>query len=225
MYIYIHTHIYIHTQVYILYIHVYLHPGFLGGASCKECSRPCKRHKRYGFDPWVRMIPWRRAWQPTPVSLPGESHGQRSLVGYSPQGCKESDMTEVTQHIQFVSTHIHTTYIYTHIFTSTFVYMWVCMSHFCPVRILEQRNPNRNEHLLMLKSWLLKTILHLKKSGIHGETTDFSTGTGENTSWGSCSARKQGSAEGMMETWLKDTRASLSRCPLAKDGTIQASKQ
>ena len=84
---------------------------------------------------------------------------------------------------------------------------------------------NRNEHLLMLKSWLLKTILHLKKSGIHGETTDFSTGTGENTSWGSCSARKQGSAEGMMETWLKDTRASLSRCPLAKDGTIQASKQ
>ena len=40
--------------------------------------------KRYGFDPWIRRIPWRRAWQPTPVFLPGESHGQRSLVGYSP---------------------------------------------------------------------------------------------------------------------------------------------
>ena len=39
-------------------------------------------------------IPWRRKWQPTPVFLPGESHGQRSLVGYSPQGRKESDMTE-----------------------------------------------------------------------------------------------------------------------------------
>ena len=37
---------------------------------------------------------WRRAWQPTPVLLPGESHGQRSLVGYSPQGPKESDTTE-----------------------------------------------------------------------------------------------------------------------------------
>ena len=37
---------------------------------------------------------WRRKWQPTPVSLPGESHGQRSLVGYSPWGCKESDTTE-----------------------------------------------------------------------------------------------------------------------------------
>ena len=41
-------------------------------------------------------FPWRRAWQPTPVFLPGESHGPRSLAGYSPQGRKESDMTEVT---------------------------------------------------------------------------------------------------------------------------------
>ena len=40
------------------------------------------------------MIPWRRAWQPTPVFLPGESHGQRSLAGYSPWGRKESDTTE-----------------------------------------------------------------------------------------------------------------------------------
>ena len=44
---------------------------------------------------WVRFLgwedPWRRAWQPTPVFLPGESHGQRSLVSYSPWGCKESD--------------------------------------------------------------------------------------------------------------------------------------
>ena len=42
----------------------------------------CRRHKIYGFDPWVRKIPWRRAWRPTPVLLPGECHGQRSLVGY-----------------------------------------------------------------------------------------------------------------------------------------------
>ena len=40
--------------------------------------------KRCRFDPGIRKIPWRRAWQPTPVFLPGESHGQRSLVGYSP---------------------------------------------------------------------------------------------------------------------------------------------
>ena len=46
------------------------------------------------FDPWVRKIPWRRKWHPTPVFLPGKSHGQRSLEGYSPQGHKEPDRTE-----------------------------------------------------------------------------------------------------------------------------------
>ena len=45
-------------------------------------------------DPWVRKIPWRMEWQLTAVSLPGEFHGQRSLAGFSPWGCKESDMTE-----------------------------------------------------------------------------------------------------------------------------------
>ena len=55
-----------------------------------------RRNKRCRFYPWVRKILWRRAWQPTLVVLPGESRGQRSLVGYNPQGPKESDMTEVT---------------------------------------------------------------------------------------------------------------------------------
>ena len=54
---------------------------------CLQCGRP-------GFDPWVGKIPWRRKWQSTAVLFPGESHGQRSLVGYSPWGCKESDTTE-----------------------------------------------------------------------------------------------------------------------------------
>ena len=52
-----------------------------------ECRRP-------QFDPWVRKIPWRGEWLPTPVFLPGEFHRQRSLAGYSPWGGKESDMTE-----------------------------------------------------------------------------------------------------------------------------------
>ena len=53
--------------------------------------------RRCGCDPWVWKIPWRRAWLPTPVFLPGEPHGHRSLVGYGPWGCKELDMTEVTE--------------------------------------------------------------------------------------------------------------------------------
>ena len=47
-----------------------------------------------GSIPGSGLFPWRRKWQPTPVFLPGESHGQRSLVGYSPGGCQESDTTE-----------------------------------------------------------------------------------------------------------------------------------
>ena len=47
-----------------------------------------------GFNPWFGKISWRRKWQPTPVLLPGESHGRKSLVGYIPWGCKESDTTE-----------------------------------------------------------------------------------------------------------------------------------
>ena len=70
--------------------------GFPGGTSGKELTCQCRRHKRLRFDPWIGKIPWRKAWQPTPVFLPGESHGQRNLVGYSTKGCKESDTTEVT---------------------------------------------------------------------------------------------------------------------------------
>ena len=54
------------------------------------------------FDPWVGKIPWRKEWQPAPVFLPGEFHGQRSLAGYSPWGHKESDTTE------HMYTHTHT---------------------------------------------------------------------------------------------------------------------
>ena len=53
-------------------------PRWLSG---KEPDCQCRRHKRCGFNPWVGKIPWRRARHPTPVFLPGKSHGQRNLVG------------------------------------------------------------------------------------------------------------------------------------------------
>ena len=69
---------------------------FPGGTIGKEPICQCRRRKRPGFDPWVGKIPWGRAWQPTLVFLPGESHGQKSLAGYSPWGHIDSDTTEVT---------------------------------------------------------------------------------------------------------------------------------
>ena len=69
--------------------------GFPGGASGKE-SANIGGIKRHGFHSWVGKIPRKRAWMTTPIFLPGEPHRQRSLRGYSPQGYKESDTTEVT---------------------------------------------------------------------------------------------------------------------------------
>ena len=95
--------------------------GFSGGAAGKEPSCQCRRLKRYGFDPWMGKIPWvgkipkRRAWQPTPVCLPRKSHGQRSLMGYSPWGRKESYTTERLS--------IHPVWVY---------YMVICLLWFSP---------------------------------------------------------------------------------------------
>ena len=73
----------------------YIPIGFPGGTSGREPA--CQgRRLRLKFDPWVGKIPWRRKWHPTPVLLPGESHEQRSLAGYSPWGYKESDTTNAT---------------------------------------------------------------------------------------------------------------------------------
>ena len=67
--------------------------GFTGDTSHKEPTCQWRRCKRRTFNPWVWKIPGRRAWQPTPVLLPGESHGQRSLVGYGPWDCKETRLS------------------------------------------------------------------------------------------------------------------------------------
>ena len=68
--------------------------GLLMWLRGKESACRCKKHKRCGFDSWIRKIPWKRKWQPTIVFLPGKFHGQRSLIGYSPRGGEELDTTE-----------------------------------------------------------------------------------------------------------------------------------
>ena len=74
--------------------------GFPGGTSGKEPACQCWTYKRRGFDPWVRKIPWRKHGNPFQYSYLDNPHGQRSLVGYSPWGHKESDVTEVADHTQ-----------------------------------------------------------------------------------------------------------------------------
>ena len=80
---------------------------------CLECGRPV-------FDPWVGKIPWRRKWQPTLVLLPGESHGGRSLVGYSLWGRKESDTIERLHFQLSLSQGLHCSNLFLIIFLMSF---------------------------------------------------------------------------------------------------------
>ena len=73
--------------------------GFPSGTSVKTPPAHAG-DKTCGFDPWVGKVPWRRAWQPTPVFLPEESHGPGSLADYGSWGHKELDMIEVMLHTQ-----------------------------------------------------------------------------------------------------------------------------
>ena len=80
--------VWLFTLLLFFFSYLEVQMGFPGGSAGKESASV--------WETWVGKIPWRRAWQPTAVFLPGESHGQRSLVGYSPWGCKESDKWEAS---------------------------------------------------------------------------------------------------------------------------------
>ena len=78
--------------------------GFSMWHSGKESAWQCRKYKRCAFNPWVRNIPWRRKWQPIPVLLLGKSHGQKSLVGYSPWGHRVGHRSAQHTHAR---THAH----------------------------------------------------------------------------------------------------------------------
>ena len=78
--------------------------GFPGGAIGKEPTCQCRRPKRPGFNPWVKKIPRRREWQPTPVFLPGGFHGQRNLVGYIVHSVAKSQiqLRQLSRHVRIL---------------------------------------------------------------------------------------------------------------------------
>ena len=119
--------------------------------SGKESACQWRRRRRCGFSPWVRKIPWRRTWPPTPVFLPGKSHGQRSLAGYSPGGCKESDTTE--------QAHIHN--LFGHFFSKFFwVYIYLTVK-FLGYKVIPH-----------LHFWRIEiSFFHQMRAGIKSQTS------------------------------------------------------
>ena len=137
----------------------------------KEPACHCLQCRRCRFDPWVRKIPWRRKWQPTPVFLPGEFHGQWGLTGYSPWGYKESDTTEWLTHTQPLAKENYNYHI--------LIKKWrvaVCMSyttwkskrlfHFLP-------SPTFIRDLCAVTSWFGKEILTMSLSWGGREVSPF----------------------------------------------------
>ena len=88
---------------FYFFIHPFSKRHYYVSFSVVQMENNLPAMQRPWFDPWIGKILWRRAWQPTPVFLPAESHGQRSLAGYSPRSREESDMTEQHTHTQTVS--------------------------------------------------------------------------------------------------------------------------
>ena len=90
--------IFVYECVCIIYIYMCVYMGFPHSSAVKSPPPP-RQCRRCGFNPWVGKIPWRRKWQPTPVFLPGKSHGQRRLAGYGLWGSQKSGMTEQLNHL------------------------------------------------------------------------------------------------------------------------------
>ena len=129
-----------YNNLWIVYVIVLLFIQTLGlprWLSDKESTCQCRRCR---FDSWIGKIPWRRKYEPTPVFLPGKSHGQRSLVGYSPWGQKESDTTEQLKH-NIVDPAILTCKIIKASHFSYFAYFALAESHTQPIHLKCVLNP------------------------------------------------------------------------------------
>ena len=125
----IHT-IYTYIHIYTYYVCIMHKQAF----QVAQWERICLPSRRFRFDPWAGKIPWRRKWQPTPAFLPGKSRGQRSLVGYSPWGCKRVEHNLVTkEQQQYLPRHIIYTHIQLHMYSLLrieFGYIWIQHSVF-----------------------------------------------------------------------------------------------
>ena len=144
----------------IILTYIYKTKGLSQWLNGKESACQCRRHK---FDPWVRKIPWRRKWQPTPVFLPGKSHRQRSLVGYTVHGVTRFRHNLVTKQL-------HKTKIFNASKIVYYLYMLVIgvnIVYFSWV-ILKLRWDIWHFFQLSFKPW---NDLMMKLNNIHGEQT------------------------------------------------------
>ena len=114
---------------------------------------------RHGFDPWVRKIPWRRAWQPTPVFLPGESPWTEEPGGHSPWGCTELDATEPwSQHSTAQHMYGILSSAKSDSFTSSFPVCKPCIYFHCLISLTRTQKPTFYKFYFILGFRSLQSI-------------------------------------------------------------------
>ena len=129
----------------------------------KESTCQCRKCRRCGLDLWVRKIHWSRKWQPTPVFLHGKVQGQRSLAGYSPWGCKQSDTTEqlndsldintLVVGFKLSTTSLLNSWKYTLVLISSSIPLWDKLSQLCATLWTVARQAPLSMGFSRLESW------------------------------------------------------------------------
>ena len=140
------------------------------------CQR--RKRKRHRFHPWVGKIPWSGKWQPTPVFLRGKSHGQRSLVGYSPWGRKESDVTEHA----FIHMHSATSHMFTELSTYSIISTAQALASW-PMFQKFQKVTATETALLSGKTYLVLKHLHINRQSRGWAPLSARSGAGAETSF------------------------------------------
>ena len=133
-------HLFYVSDFFYAHTHIYAYPLWL--SSKRTSMRP-------RFDPWVQKIPWRRRWQPTLVFLPGKAHGQRSLVGFSPLGCKS--WTQLSMHAEYT---IIILFSLDHLFISKLSSSWICSCYVQSLSCIQLLATLWLKHIRLLCPWL-----------------------------------------------------------------------
>ena len=132
------------NKLMLKYLRGNLTRGLSRWLSGKESGSHCRR---LGFDPWVRKIPWRSKWQPTPVFLPQKSHGKRSLAGYSSRGQKRVGHNLATKQ---QALHWHLTLLMSHCCSLPF---FLSFKELIAFMMKDKRQPHRSPKEQWTEQW------------------------------------------------------------------------
>ena len=183
--------------------------------SGKEPACQCRRYKRCGFHSWVRKILWRRKWLPTPVFLPGEPHGQMSVLGYSPWGGRVGHDWAYMVYVLYLYTYNVYTYLCVCMFMYRLIYLYLLIYHICVcirpcIKPLTLSPPHNSGKLVQIRKLRHREVTLPKVTQCPGGRAEIRTCPGGRAEIGTCfpwhhAACLQARRVGEFRIWLLST--------------------